>query len=156
MAAPTPAEVDEKAREFNRLKDALDAATEKAKLLCLPLATLKEELIHLVCDFGSAHAEKSLLLHGITSEMMVTFGQSVSIDAAAVERFRLALVEEQKSRLLKSVFKQTVRWDMSPNAALIIKGSKLSKPLLALYSQCQVVKDKAPSLVVREKSAKSA
>jgi hypothetical protein len=41
-------------------------------------------------DFGSSHAEKSKLLHGITQEMMVTFGSAVSIDAAAVERFRLA------------------------------------------------------------------
>jgi hypothetical protein len=125
-------------------------------LLCLPLATFKEELIRLVRDFGSARAEKSLLLHGITSELMVTFGQSVTIDSAAVERFRAALVEEQKSRLLKSVFTQTIRWDMSPNAAAIIKGSKLSKPLLAFYSQCQVVKDKSPSLAVREKVQRNA
>ena len=59
MSAPTPAEIDEKAAQYYRLKAALDAATEKAKLLCLPLASFKEELIHLVRDFGSAHAEKS-------------------------------------------------------------------------------------------------
>lgn len=151
MSAPSPGQVDEKAEQYYRLKAALDEATENAKLRCLPLAQLKEELVQLVRDFGSAHADKSRLLHGITSEMMLTFSQSVSIDSVAVERFRAALVEEQKSRLLKSVFTQTVRWDMVPEAAVIIKGSKLSKPLLALYSQCQVVKDKAPSLVVREK-----
>jgi hypothetical protein len=42
-----------------------------------------------VREFGSAHAE-SRLLHAITQEMMVS---SVLIDAAAVERFRLALLE---------------------------------------------------------------
>jgi hypothetical protein len=66
--------------------------------------------------------------------MMVTFGSSSRIDAAAVERFRLALIESGQSRLLKR-----------------IKGEKLSAALLSLYSQCQVVKPKSPSLVVREK-----
>ena len=120
--APTPAEVDEKAARYYRLKEALDAATEKAKLLCLPLATFKEELIQLVRDFGSAHAEKSRVLHGITSEMMVTFGSSVMIDAAAVERFRLALLEANQSRLLKKIFTKDIRFTMSPEAATIIKG----------------------------------
>jgi hypothetical protein len=64
MRAPTPAEVDKKAAEYYALKDALDQATEEAKLRCLPLAELKTELIDLVRDFGSVRAEKSFLLHG--------------------------------------------------------------------------------------------
>jgi hypothetical protein len=152
MSAPTPAEVDKKAARYHALKEALDDATEQAKLKTIPLVQLKAELVELVSAYGSCHAEKSRLLHGITSEMLATFGSSVSIDAAAVERFRLALVEEQQSRLLKLVFKQTIRWDMSPQAAVIIKGEKLSNGLLAIFSQCEVVKQKAPSLVVREKS----
>jgi hypothetical protein len=92
------------------------------------------------------------LLHGITSEMMVTFGSSVSIDAAAVERFRHALLESNQSRLLKKIFQKDIRWTMSPEAATIIKGEKLSNGLLAIFSQCEVVKQKAPSLTVREKS----
>ena len=114
---------------------------------------MKEELIDLVRDFGSAHAEKSRLLHGITREMMVTFGSSVSIDGAAVERFRLALMKANQARLLKKVFLQHVRWSLSPEASAIIKGEKLSKSLLALYSQVEVIKPKSPSLQVREKSA---
>jgi hypothetical protein len=150
-AAPKPAEVDEKAEQYYRLKAALDEATEAAKLRCLPLVQLKEELVDLVRNFGSAHAEKSRLLHGVTHEMVVTFGQSVSVDAAAVERFRLALLESEQSRLLKKIFLQDVRFTLAPEAALVIKGTKLSNALLSLYSQCQVVKQKAPSLVVREK-----
>lgn len=130
MSAPTPAEVDEKAREFNRLKDALDQATEVAKLSCVPLVALKQELIELVRDFGSPHAEKSKLLHGIKQEILITVSSSISIDAAAVERFRLALLESDRSRLLKRIFQQDVRWTMSPEAAVIIKGAKLSNVLL--------------------------
>ena len=95
-------------------------------------------------DFGSSHAEKSKLLHGITQEMMVTFGSAVSIDAAAVERFRLALVQSKQARLLRLV---------SPEASVIIKDEKLSKSLLAIYSQCEVIKPRVPSLAVREKAA---
>lgn len=151
--APSPAEVDIKAVEYYRLRDLLDQATLAAKQACFPLAALKEELVDLVEAFGSPHAEKSKLLHGITSEMMATFGSSSSIDAAAVERFRLALVESEQSRLLKQIFKQDVRWTMSPQAPGIIKTHKLSKSLLALYSQCDVVKPRTPILAVREKAA---
>ena len=83
--------------------------------------------------------------------MIVTFGSSVTIDAAAVERFRLALIESGQSRLLKRDFQKDERWTMMPQAAVIINGEKLSTALLSLYSQCQVVKPKTPSLVVREK-----
>jgi hypothetical protein len=153
MGAPTPSEVDRKAAQFYALKEKLrDVANAYAEVE-IPLDHLKKDLIELVSDFGSAHAEKSRLLHGITSEMMVTFGQSVSIDAAAVERFRLALVQASQARLLKRVFEKDIRWTLSTDAGAIIKGEKLSRPLLALYAQCQVVKQKAPSLFVREKSA---
>jgi hypothetical protein len=42
---------------------------------------------------------------------------------------------------------------VSPEASVIIKGEKLSKSLLAIYSQCEVIKPRAPSLAVREKAA---
>jgi hypothetical protein len=84
--------------------------------------------------------------------MLVTFGSAVTYDAAAIERFRLALIESNQSRLLKKVFQRDDRWIMAPEAAVIIKGEKpLSDALLAIFSQCEVVKQKAPSLVVREK-----
>ena len=40
---------------------------------------------------------------------------------------------------------------MMPQAAAIINGEKLSDALLSIFSQYEVVKQKAPSLVVREK-----
>jgi len=80
---------------------------------------------------------------------MVTFGQSVSIDAAAVERFRIALAESDQSRLSRKIFEKTIRWSLTPEYGSVVKASKLSKPLLALYSQCEVIKARAPSLVVR-------
>jgi len=149
MDAPTPAEVDRKAQEYHALKDAVSKAMQAAKEAQIPLDQLKDELIDLVRSFGSAHAEKSKILHGVTQEVMVTFGLSVSIDAAAVERFRVALAESGQSRLCAKIFEKTIRWSLMPDSATTIKSSKLSKPLLALYSQCEVIKPRSPSLIVR-------
>lgn len=153
MNSPTPAEIDEKAKQYNVLKDKLLEATLAAKEAQVPLDTLKTELIELVRNFGSQHAEKSKLLHGIKQEIMGTFGMQLIYDGAAVERFRLALQEAKQTRLLKKVFQQSIRWTINPEASVIIKGEKLSKPLLAAYSQCEVMKAITPSLKVREKSA---
>src|SRR5437868_1551498 len=146
--APTPAEVDKKAEQYDALKEKFLQATLAAKEAQVPLDQLKEELIDLVRNFGSAHAEKSKLLHGIKQEIMATFGMQLVYDSAAVERFRLALQGAKQTRVLKKIFVQTIHWNINPEASVIIKGEKLSEPLLALYSQCQVIKAMTPKLQV--------
>jgi hypothetical protein len=154
--APAPAEVDQLAKEYLALKTKLDEALQASFAAQEPIQKMKERLIEKVREFGSTHAEKSKLLHGIVYEMLATFGSSISLDAAAVEAFRVGLVKAGQPRLLKKIFEKSERWTLSANAAAIVKGSKLSKPLLALYSQCQVTKSKAPMLQVREKAKQSA
>jgi hypothetical protein len=68
-----------------------------------------------------------------------------------VERFRLALLEANQSRLLNKIFTKDIRYTMSPEAAVIIKGETLSTGLLAMFSQVEVVKQKTPVLQVRER-----
>lgn len=153
MTAPTAAELDSRAQDYYALKEALVRATETAAAARTSLDTLKQELIETVREFGSAHAEKSKILHGVTQEMVATFGCSVSIDGAAVERFRVALAESAQSRLAGKIFDKTVRYSLVPGSGPIIRGSKLSKPLLALYAQCEVISPRAPILSVRQKAA---
>lgn len=148
-AAPTSADVEKKAAEYYALKDALVTAQQAVTDAQVPLDKLKSELIDMVNAFGSAHAEKSKILHGVTREIMVTFGQSVSVDAAAVERFRLQLSEDGQSRLCRKIFQKTIRWSLAPGSSEIVKSTKLSESLLALYAQCEVIKSRAPSLIVR-------
>ncbi len=57
MNAPTPAQVDAKAKEYFARKAALDRATEDAKMRTIPLVEFKEKLVELVSNFGSAHKE---------------------------------------------------------------------------------------------------
>jgi hypothetical protein len=82
MSAPTPVRVDELAEAYLALKDEYLEARLEAEITADLLEKKGAELKALVSDFGSAHAEKSKLLHGVTHELMVTFGSSVSIDGA--------------------------------------------------------------------------
>lgn len=151
--APTPAEVDKKAVEYRRMADELLQAMLAAKEKQQPLEELKAELIELVRKFGgpAPKADKSKLVHGLDWELFATFGTTYSQDSAAIEKFRLGLKKAKQVRLLKKLFIKTERWDLSPEAAVIVRGEKLSKPLLALYSQCSIPKPRTPTLQVREK-----
>jgi len=154
-AAPTPAAVDELASRHETLERELEEIANQAAEEAAPknaeLEKLEVQLLDLVKAHGSAHAEKSKLLHGIAWEVMATFGSSTSTDNAALERFRLALVQAKQGRLLRRMFEKTVRWLLKPEASEIVKGEKLSKPLLALYSQIAVVTPATPRLTVRPK-----
>jgi hypothetical protein len=149
--APTPAEIDLKAVEYNELQEKLFKARGEAIAALAPVATLKDELIDLVRDFGGAHAEKSKLLHGIAWEMMATFGQSMTQDAAAIDRLRIALKKAKKARLLKKLFKQDIRWTFQAASAEIVKREKLSPTLMQKLLLCFVPTDRTPTLDVREK-----
>lgn len=149
--APTPQEIDQLSKEYLELKDKLFTAQLAASEISGQL-TLKAELIkQKVAEFGSAHAEKSKIVHGLEYEAVVTFGQSVSIDAAAVETFRDALHKAKQTRLLGKIFEKTIRWSLSPEASKIVRGSSLSAKVRALFAKCEVVKAKTPSLQVRAK-----
>jgi len=149
---PTPAQVEVIAKDYLDLKDKFLQAKLAATEIEQELSAKGEVLRQLASDFGSGTAEKSKLLHGLAYEVMVTFGQSVSIDAAAVENFRLALVKTDQPRLLKKLFEKTIRWSLNPRASELVRGEKLSDRLRSLFARCEVVKAKTPSLSVREKT----
>ncbi len=123
----TPAEIDVKAAEYHSLEQALARAKAAAAKAQEPLDKLKDELIEIVSKFGSAHAEKSRLMRGINEEMIVTFGQSVRVDAAAVEKFRLALAERDQSRLASKMFEKTIRFSLKPGHDAIVRGGRNSR-----------------------------
>ena len=155
--APTAVEVDALALKWEELQAKVLQAEveyrEALKTVTPQIAPMKEDLVGLVREFGSAHAEKSKRLNGVQWFLQATFGTSHTLDGAAVERFRLALVRAKQTRLLKRIFSKTIRWDLSPESDAIIRGSDLAKPLLALYSQCDVPKAKTPVLKVEKKEA---
>ena len=152
----SPAEIDELAIEYRAIEAQIDEWDKQDAERKAPLLTRREQLQNLFRDvvrqFGSAHAEKSKIMHGVKFEIMATFGISSSIDAAAVNNFRLALVKAKLTRLLKRIFDRTERWDLRPNAGEVIRSVQLPPKLLALYSQCNVTRERTPSLVVRPKA----
>jgi hypothetical protein len=154
---PVAIEVETLAQEMIELRGKISTISANADREIEPLAKQLRELTVQAHDwlikFGSAHAEKSRLLHGVTLEIMGTFGTSTSIDAAAVEIFRQALVKAHQARLLKKIFRKVIRWELLPNWAEAIRGMKLPAKLSALYAAFQVSKPRAPTIVPREKSA---
>jgi len=149
--SPLPAEIDTRAEEFDRLEKDLAVAREKAKSAQVLVTTKEQELIDLVRESGGPHAQKSKILHGIVWEMIATFSQYTTQDAAAVERFRQALIKAGKTRLMKKIFTADTRYTMQSSAAEIVKTEKLSPKLMGLLLQCSVTQDKKPSLDVRQK-----
>jgi hypothetical protein len=148
--APTAVEVDRLSIEFLDLEKKVDQAYKIATALDEPHERMKEELIFLVDEFGSAHAEKSKLLHGTSYEIMATFGMSTSIDAAAAERFANALRVAKQTKLLNKIFEQTVRYTLAADASSIMRSMALPRPLLSLFAQCVVSKPRTPTLKVRQ------
>ena len=116
------------------------------------METIKAQCVTLVIKFGSAHAQKSKLLHGLKWEIVGTFGSSTSIDAAAVERLRLHLVENKKTRLLKRLFEATTRWALKSTARAEILKPDIDDEIRASFSLCEVTKDNSPSITVRQKT----
>jgi len=152
----SPAEVDALAQEYKDLEKKIAdihlKANDDMRLPGARLDELRELFLESVSRFGSAHAEKSKIIHGIGFEIMATFGSSSSIDNAAVEIFRIALTRAKLTRLLKKVFEKTIRWSLARNAAEVIRSTQLLPKLHLLFSQCIVVKDRTPTLIVRPKA----
>jgi hypothetical protein len=151
IKAPLPPEVDSRADSFHQLELDLEKAKKEVAAAQKEIAAKQQDLIDLVRECGGPHATKSKILHGILWEMVATFSQYTSQDSAAVERFRLALIQSKQTRLLKKIFKADVRYTMQAAAAEIVKTEKLSPKLMSLLLQCTVTKDCKPSLDVRQK-----
>lgn len=159
IAPPTPAEVEALALEYHAIEEKIAELNKKYIEDLAPhnqrQGELRELLITQVREYGSVHGEKSKLLHGLDWEVMGTFGSSTSLDGAAVETFRLALVEEKKSRLLKKVFDKVIRWTLADSAGSFLRteheAGKFPDRLYALFARCSVPKELTPRLQVRPK-----
>jgi hypothetical protein len=152
--SPNAEQVDAHAQEYKRLEEILDeaktayAAVKKAE--GAQLDELHAALIDLVRAHGGKHAEKSKILHGIEWELMATFGESHGIDAAAVERLRLALKDAKQTRLLKKLFTEEKSWRLAPNAAEVLRAEgKLPDEIAGLALACFTFAPRTPQLDVR-------
>jgi len=151
--APNPAEVDQIAIRYVAAKAKVLEAMLAQRAAQKDLETIAENCIAEVRQFGSAHATKSKLLHGLKWELMATFGSSTSIDAAAVEQLRIHLQETKQTRLLKRMFESVTRWSLKSTARAEILKPDVSDEVRAKFAVCEVTKDRSPSLEARKKQA---
>ena len=143
--------MDELARQYLEVKEKHFQTTLEVRALQAELEAKGGVLRELAEMHGSVHAEKSKLLHGVFYEIMATFGQTVSVDAAAVEKFRIAASLELSVKKLARIFEVDIRYRLAATAAEFIRTSEVSRKVKALYAACTVVKDKTPTLTVRAK-----
>jgi len=147
----TPAEIDQHAKEYLKLEEECLKA-QKTLIEAKNNLELKEEFLKgVVAQFGGPHAQKAKILYGAEMELMCKYSQYSNIDSAAVETFRDALRKSKQARLLSKVFEKTIRWTLKSEASDIVRGSKLTTKLQALWAKCIVLKDRNPSLTVRPK-----
>ena len=157
--APTAAEVEAAAREFDELQTQIAAIRQKADTEAEPFEArvriLRALLLGQVKEFGDPHAEKSKLLHGLEWEVMASFGTRAVVDGKAVEEFRQALVKEKKPALLNRIFVKAIRWSLADTADAFIRDAhgtgKFSDKLYALYARCNVIEQTTPHLEIRKK-----
>ncbi len=148
-----PELIDQHAKDYAALKEKVLQAKLEVRELEQQLASQEEILQQLVIDHGSAHAQKSKLLHGVKMEVVVTFSQQTKIDSQAVETFRSELAKAKQSSMISRMFEKDIRWNLKQGASEVIRRSTLSQKLQALWGKCIVLKDCKPSLQVREKNA---
>src|SRR6266550_2596394 len=73
-STPTAADIDQMAIQFLELEKNVDDAYAIAVAADERPERMRESLADLVEEFGSSHAEKSKLLHGVEYEIITTFG----------------------------------------------------------------------------------
>jgi hypothetical protein len=156
--APTPARVDELALEYDELGEKIRKILAEAKDECQEpdgkLAKLEAELKRLVEQFGSAYEKKSKLLNGVEWEMMLTSSSTVTVDAAAVERFLdWAEGDKKKRAIVDALFTSAKRWDLTPNATVLIQAPGIPAPAKRLFAACLKITPNEPRLRVRKKKA---
>jgi hypothetical protein len=151
LKAPTAAEVDKLATEYVQAKAKFITLTLESRDAGKRVDEIEARIIPLVRQFGSAHAEKSKLLHGLKWELMGTFGSSTSIDAAAVERLRLRLVKGKATRLLGRLFEATTRWSLTPTARAEILKVDVPAEVRSDFAACEVTKERSPKIEARPK-----
>lgn len=148
---PAPAAIDALAEEYLALQKKADEAWKAAQAASEPCQQKADELKKLVSEFGQQHAEKSKLLHGLKYELMSTTGTVSSLDQAAIEKFRLAMLKKSLGVLFRKMFEQVITYRPLPEASAIIRAKRLKPSLVSLFSQCLISKPKSPTLQVREK-----
>ena len=150
--SPSPVEIDQAAKEYRELEQKYKTA-KAASIEAENQLEIKAELLKgMVAKFGGPHATKAKILHGAAFELMCSYGQYSSIDPVAVENLRATLVKTKQRRILNKLLEKTVRWTLRSESSVMMRASELSTKIAGMLAKCIVLKDRNPSLTVREKA----
>jgi hypothetical protein len=157
---PAPAKIDELAREYLEIEEALvkkqlaladETAPQRARL-----KVLGEQLLADCVAFGSPHEKKSKLLTGLLFEVMTSVSTSTSIDSAAVNVFMKACKKAKQSKLFAQIFEEVKSWRIRPEADTVTRDNKkISAALLVKLMKC-TISDTKPARLAAVRPRKNA
>lgn len=153
---PTPAEIDEAAKEYCDLEQQIAELEAKTKLETQPLRErmdpLREKLKSWGETFGGAHATKSKLLTGLAYEVMTTVSSSTSLDQAAAGVFFEACKKAGMTKIFGRLFETLTTYRPRPEADQVAR-QELPARLAVTFMRCFITKTFAPRLDVRPRKA---
>jgi hypothetical protein len=159
LKLPTPAEIDEAAKEYCELQQQIDdlilEMRKKVEPLNQKLVPLAEKLKAWADQFGGAHATKSKLLTGLAYEVMTTVSSSTSLDQAAAGVFLKACKKAGVTKIFGRLFETLTVYRSRPDADQVAR--KDLTPKLALeFMKCFITKSNAPRMEVRPRKTMGA
>lgn len=153
---PTPAEIDEAAKEYCKLDQEIANLRAETSTKIAPLMErqkpLEEKLKAWADQFGGAHATKSKLLTGLAYEVMTTVSSSTSLDQAAAGVFLDACKKAGVSRIFSRLFETLTMYRSRPEADQVAR-KELPTRLAVAFMRCFITKTNAPRMEVRLRKA---
>jgi hypothetical protein len=129
--------VDYLASVFLELQRKAAKLYDEAYRADIPHEQLKERLMLMVDEFGTACESGSKTLKGNLYELKVALGASSFCDPDAVTTLRYGLIRRGIAKgLLTELFTGTVRYTFKESARAIIERMELPEEVRKLYQQC--------------------
>lgn len=149
---PTPAEIDEAAKEYCELATKVSRMEAEASIATRPLrdrmTALGEKLKAWGEQFGGAHATKSKLLTGLAYEVMTTVSSSASLDQAAAGVFFEACKKAGVTKIFGRLFETLTTYRPRPEADQVAR-KELPARLAVAFMRCFLTKTHATLMKVR-------
>lgn len=138
--------------EYAAAQDVVKAHKAELKLAETVADELKGRVIELVQNQGVPHAEKSIRLKGTHTVATVTVGSKTTVDAAAVESFRVFLGKQELPEIAGRFFQSHVIYSLVQGPDKVLATLDLPTRVLTritgLLALCFRVATNAPSLKV--------
>lgn len=143
----TPRNFDDRARTYLAAKKRKESGEAEMK-------ELKDPIVRFVANHGTfpPAGKKSLAFATELYRALAAFGETVSLDPDAIEKFNREFGRHKRPVEFGAIFQARTEYVAMPTAPLAV--NQLPKRLQRMYSRIRKVKPKAPALTVERLKTK--